>query len=184
MALLSSPGGINFLAMNSVKVSACSSNSPVQAKSMEKSRQPLHDQQNRHCQGSKSSKYEEEDEASTQTPQFEADVDHHGPEHLRELCQEKGEKRAHFRASARMEGCYSLLTKHEQKLYRHKLKSSNLTTARRESSEGRQRLQPSTLGHCLQPPQAAQGRALAPQLFALFSFPHHPSLGAEHCASV
>lgn len=72
-------------------VSEHSCNSPVQAKSMEKSRQALHDQENRYRQGSKSSKYEEEAKASTQTPHTEANVDHHGPEHLRELCQEKGE---------------------------------------------------------------------------------------------
>lgn len=59
---------------------------PVQAKSMEESRQALHDQENCYRQGSKSSKYEEKDEASTQTPHTEANVDHHGPEHLRELC--------------------------------------------------------------------------------------------------
>lgn len=158
--------------MKSFKVSACFSNSPVQAKSMEKSRQPLHDQQNRYCQGSESSKYEEEEEASTQTPQFEADVDHHGPEHLRELCQEKGEKRAHVRTSARTEGCYILLTKHQCKLYKHKLKSSNLTTARRGTSEGRQHLQPSMSGHCLQPLQAAQGRALCIRSSLLYSASH------------
>lgn len=101
MAFLHSPGDINFLAMKSFEVSACSSNSPVQAKSMEKSRQPLHDQENCYCQGSKSSKYEEEAKASTQTPHTEANVDHHGPQHLRELCQEKGEKRTHFRTFSR-----------------------------------------------------------------------------------
>lgn len=61
---------------------------------MEKSRQPLHDQQNRDRQGSESSKYEEEAKASAQAPDAEANVDHHGPEHLRELCREK---RARFR---------------------------------------------------------------------------------------
>lgn len=89
-----SPGNFNCLAMKSSGASARSSNSPVQAKSMEKSRQPLHDQQNRYRQGSESSKYEEEAKASAQAPDAEANVDHHGPEHLRELCREK---RAHFR---------------------------------------------------------------------------------------
>lgn len=74
-------------------------NSPVQAKSMEESRQALHDQENRYRQGSKSSKNEDKAKASSQTPHTEPSVDHHGPEHLRELCQEKREERTHFRAS-------------------------------------------------------------------------------------
>lgn len=86
---------------------------------MEKSRQPFHDQENRYCQSSESSKYEEEAKASTQTPHAEADVDHHGPEHLRELCQEKGERGLISEHSARMEGCYSLLIK--QKLKSNKI---------------------------------------------------------------
>lgn len=64
----------------------------MQAQSVEEGREPLHDQQNGHCQGGKSSKDEEEAQASSQAPHAEANVDHHGPEHLRELCREKGEK--------------------------------------------------------------------------------------------
>lgn len=92
-----SPGNINYLAMKSfaaLQLLHIPVHSPVQAKSMEKSRQPLHDQQNRDRQGSESSKYEEEAKASAQAPDAEANVDHHGPEHLRELCREK---RARFR---------------------------------------------------------------------------------------
>lgn len=67
-------------------------NLPVQTESMKESRQALHDQQDCHCQGSKSSKYDEQNKTSTQTSHTEADVDDHGPEHLRKLCREKSRK--------------------------------------------------------------------------------------------
>lgn len=91
---------------------------------MEKSREPLHDQQNCDCQGGESSKYEEEAEASAQTPHAEADVDDHGPEHLRELCQEKGEKRARFRATGKNGGLLQFTYKAK------KLESSQLPLQR------------------------------------------------------
>lgn len=96
---------------------------------MEESRQPLHDQQNRHRQGSESSKDEEEAQASTQAPDAEANVDHHGPEHLRELCRRQG-RRGFTSVSG---GVVPIHLK-------QKLKSSKLPLQRGGKQEGQQLL--------------------------------------------
>lgn len=52
---------------------------------MEEGREALHDQEDGHGQGGKGGENEEQRQTSCQALHAEADVDHHGPEHLRQL---------------------------------------------------------------------------------------------------
>lgn len=84
-------------------------------------------------------------------------MDHHGPEHLRELCRDKREKTHVSRNRGVFTGKVKTEVKQTPATMRWKLK--------RDKS-----LQPSVSGHCLQHShRAGQGRVLAQQLFALLS---------------
>lgn len=53
---------------------------------MEEGREALHDQEDGHSEGGKGSEDEEQRQTSCQALHAQADVDHHGPKHLRQLC--------------------------------------------------------------------------------------------------
>lgn len=142
----------------------------MQAQSMEEGRKPLHDQQNGHCQRGKSSKDEEEAQASPQAPDAEADVDHHGPEHLRELCRDKGEKTRVSRNRRLFTGKAKTKVKQNLAIMRWKLK--------RDKSFHSQVCQDIASSS-----DTGQGRVLAQQLFALFSDFNSTSPIQQSCGS-